>query len=41
MKKILGRLIAKLKKKRIAPQTNGDIEEVVKEIGEKNDGKDE
>lgn len=41
MKKILSRLVAKLKKKKIDPQTNGDIEEVVKEIGEEDDGKDE
>jgi hypothetical protein len=33
--------VAKLKKKKIDPKTNGDIEEVVKEIGEENDGKDE
>ena len=41
MKKILSRLVAKFRKKKIEPQTNGDIEEVVKEIGEENDGKDE
>jgi hypothetical protein len=41
MKKILSHLVAKFKKKKIDPKTNGDIKEVVKEIGEEDDGKNE